>query len=235
MITAVYLIISLTAFAVLIWGVRLFRQSKDVIFLLILAPLMLLWYDSFIIGIGSWIGEGTTLKTLSWPRYIAHGLLLPFWIIAAGAIARRAKFSWAQSKWAMGVFCIIATGGIALGVKELLGLELYPACLQGTLRYVPYIGDGQACRASMAGLGHAPSGPPVIPILSTLIFIGLGAGLWIRRKWAWLFLGSVFMFVMAGMPQSMAGPLLSNLAEPVIAFTVLLTARRFTSGHDVNL
>ena len=230
MISLAFIAISLVAFLCLVWGIRLYLQNRDIVFLLILAPLCLLWYDSLIIGIGHWFGAGDLLKSLSWPRYIAHSLLLPFWIIAAGALARRADFNWAKSKWVMAMFCLFGTAGIGMGVLEIMQLELFPACMHGTVRYVPFVVEAQACRPELAGLGHAPSGPPIVPILSTVLFLILGIVLWAKRKWPWLFLGSLFMFIMAGMPQSIAGPLLSNIAEPVIAAAALLTARRFISA-----
>lgn len=229
MISFLYLAISLVALVCLIWGIKLYLRFRDIVFLLILAPLFLLWYDCFIIGIGHMIGEGEILKTLSWPRYIAHALLLPTWIIAAGALARRADFDWAKSRWVMGLFCLLGTAGMGLGVVGLLQLELFPACQGGTLRFVPHVSDHNTCRAGMAGLGHAPTGPPPIPILSTVLFLIIGLMMWIRRKWPWLFLGSLFMFFMAAMPQSIAGPLLSNIAEPIIAAAALFTARHFLS------
>ena len=229
MISALYLCIGVAALAVLVLGIKLYGKHRDIVFLLILAPLTLLWYDSFIIGIGGWIGEESLLKTLSWPRYIAHELLLPFWIIAAGALARRANFNWTKSKSVMAVFCLVGTAGILFGAKELLTLEIFPACLHGTLRYVPFVSEAQACRPDMVGLGHVPSGPPIIPIFSTLLFLVLGLMLWVQRKWPWLFLGTLIMFMMAGMPQSIAGPLFSNIAEPILAMAALITARRLTT------
>ena len=227
MTTLLYFLISLVAFFVLLYGIKQYRQYKDVVFLLILSTLIFLWYDSFIIAIGSFIGAGPLLEALSWPRFIAHLLLLPIWIIAAGALARRAGFKWAEPKFIMALFCLIGTAGIAMGAMELLKLELFPACMRGTVRYVTFVADAQACSADMAGSGHAPTGPPIAPILATLLFLIVGLMMWVWRSWPWLFLGSLFMFVMAGMPQSIAGPLLSNVAEPVIAFAALLTAKHF--------
>jgi len=232
LINITYLCISIAAFLTFIWGLKQWNSYRDVVFLLILAPVCLLWYDSLIIGIGSWIGEGSTLKTLSWPRYITHEILLPFWIIAAGALARRADFNWAKSKVVMALFCLVGTLGFAMGVMELLKIELFPACLKGTVRYVTYVSEAQACSVDMIGAGHAPSGPPIIPILSTVLFLIIGLIMWAKRRWPWLLLGSILMFVMAGMPQSIAGPLLSNIAEPVIAFAALLTARHFILTKD---
>lgn len=232
MVTIAYFIISAIAFACLVWGFSLYRKHGDLLFLLLITPLSLLWYDSFIIATGRYIGEGDLLLALSWPRFIAHGLLLPAWIAAAGLMARRAGLGWAKPVWVQAIFWLLAAGGVALGAMELMALELFPACMKGTLRYVPYVSDGQACVAGMEGLGHAPSGPPVVPVVSTLFFLVIGVMIWLKHKMAWLFLGSLAMFVMAGMPQSIAGPLLANSAEPLIALAVLWTARRFAGDHQ---
>lgn len=228
MATVLYFIISAIAFMVLIFGIKSYRERKDVVFLLVLAPLLFLWYDSFMIGLGQFIGQGPLLEVLSWPRYIAHELLLPIWIIAAGALARRADFKWAQSKIVMAIFCLVGTFGIGLGVTELLHLELFPACLMDTVRYVPYVREAQACVPEMAGMGHRAGGPPLIPILSTVLFIVIGLMMWIKRGWPWLFLGAALMFVGAGLPQSIAGPLLANMVEPIVSLAAIMTARRFT-------
>ena len=234
MVTGLYLLISLAALACLVWSVRILRAGWDFAVFLIALPLSLLWYDSFLIATGRFIGEGEVLLALSWPRYIAHAVFLPAWIAAAGLIARRADLSWAQPVFVTAIFFLLALGGFGLGVLELLSMELYPVCLNGTLRYVTYVSEGQACEAATAGLGHAPQGPPIVPVVATILFLIIGIMLWISQKWPWLALGSIVMFAMAGMPQSIAGPLLANMAEPLIAAAALLTARRFQLTSDNN-
>lgn len=160
--------------------------------------------------------------------------MLPFWSIAAAVLAQRAGFKWARLKWVMVFFCLTGVVGIALGIKEIASLELYPACLQGTLRYVTFVSETQACRPDMIELGHAPKGPPPVPILSTILFLGIGLAMWISRGWPWLCLGSLIMFVMASMPQSIAGSLSSNMAEPIISAAALLTARHFVDQKSAH-
>lgn len=232
MVSGLYILISLAALACLVWAVRILRRRLDVAVLLIALPLSLLWYDSFLIATGSFLGEGDLLLALSWPRYIAHGLLLPAWIAAAGLLASRGGLGWAQAFAVRAVFFLLALGGVGLGAAELMSMELFPACLNGTLRYVTYVSEAQACEPAMAGLGHAPQGPPIVPVVATILFLIIGIFLWVGQKWPWLALGSIVMFAMAGMPQSIAGPLLANMAEPLIAAAALMTARRFPASPE---
>lgn len=234
MVSLIFMAVSLVAMAVLIWSIRLYRDHRDVGFLLLIAPLSLLWFDSMIMGLGSTIGESQLHEQISHIRYISHLLLLPAWTIAAGVIARRARLRFAQPKWVMALFCIAATALFVSGLLEVLQLKLYPACIQGTLRYVSFVADGQACRAGMEGLGEAPSGPPLVSILPVFLFLGIGLALLVRDRWPWLVVGSVIMIIMAVVPQSIAGPLFSNIAEPIIAAAALLTLRQSLLQHPLE-
>ena len=225
MVSIGYFAVAMVAMVVLIWSIGLYRTHRDAAFLLIMAPLLLLWFDSALIGLGAAIGEGETLRSLSWIRYVAHALLLPFWIIAAGSIARRAGFRWAKNKWVMATFCLAATVIFAEGLIELFAMELYPACVAGSLRYVTYISEGQACRLGMEGLGLKPSGPPWAAIVPTFLFMIIGIAVWMRLRWPWLLAGSVCMLGFAAVPGSLAGPLFSNMGEPIIAAGALITLK----------
>ena len=57
MITISYLIISAAAFACLVWCARAYMEQRSMALLLTLIPLMFLWFDSFAIATGQFIGE----------------------------------------------------------------------------------------------------------------------------------------------------------------------------------
>lgn len=227
MLTIAYTAVALLAFSVLLWSIRLYREHRDVGILMVMAPLLLLWYDSLLIGIGRYLGENELHIGLSWIRYTAHLLLLPAWTIAAGSIARRAELRFSKPKWVMAIFCIGATIFVIEGVLEIITLKLYPACVKDTLRYVSYVSEAQACRPEMAGLGAKPSGPPLVATMPTFLFLILGLILLIKDRWPWLLAGSLVMLAMAFVPQAIAGPLFSNMAEPVIAVGAILTLRHY--------
>ncbi len=209
MLTALYLILSVM-FAFLVWRVSNTRKNNYVWLLwLVFAGL---FYDTLIIGVGKFVGEGNLLKALNAGRFYVHGLLTPTMIIFGYGVLRKAGIQWTQSRTAHIVTCVVATFLIALGAySDILQLDLRTKIVADTLRYV-----------NEGGI----KGPPIPAILTILFLIVAGVSLWRNTGWMWLAIGAILMFVAAGAGM---GDMfyIGNLGEVVLGFANLSTARKF--------
>jgi hypothetical protein len=168
------------------------------------------------------------LRALSWPRFAAHLLLAPLWIIAAGSLARLAGLKWAQSRWTMIAFCGLATALIVVvNIPQLLRLELHPACFAETLRYAETVTANQVCSP---GQPLARGGGPIAAIVAVIVVLIVAALIWRATKWPWMFLGATVLFITAAIPPSVVGPVPSSLGEIVMGAALIATALRF--GRD---
>ena len=104
MITIGYIFIAFLAAACLVYVANAYLKQPNNILLLILCPTSLLWFDSFVIAMGQFVGEGNLLLGATYIRYSAHWLMLPLLFIASGMILRGAGFKFASNKYIMGLF-----------------------------------------------------------------------------------------------------------------------------------
>ena len=211
MLTAVYLILS-ALFVVLVWQVS--KMKRDNYVLLLLLVLAGLFYDTLIIGIGKFIGEGGLLKTLNAGRFYVHALLTPTMMIFGFGILRKARVKWAQSRTTHIVICVFTTLLIALGAySDILRLDLQTKTIADTLRYV-----------NEGGL----KGPPIPAILTIIFLIVAGISLWRNTGWLWLAIGGIVMFIAAGAGM---GDMfyIGNLGEVILGFANVATAKKFLS------
>jgi hypothetical protein len=218
-----YLVIAVVDFAVLVWAARLCLQYRTNGLIFASIPLTLLWYDNFVIGIGSTLGQGDLLVQLNYVRFVAHYVGLPMTFIALGAMAREAGFPWARHRLVMGAFCTLATGFIAHDLWLLSQSTFYPSCFADTLRYTTHIASYTACGAD-ADIGAGRSIAPVPAITLTNMLILFGIYLWIRIGWKWLALGSVGALVFFAVPYAQTGGILGNVGEPIISIVIVATA-----------
>lgn len=239
MISTLYLGYAVTQLGLWLWGWRAWaRLGRPVALTLVLVPATLLWYDNLRIGLGRWLGEGALLHALSVPVFVWHWLLVPVFVIAAGSLARSADLPWARPRWAMGAFCLVATGLIALDLPYALGLLLGPVaglpevelrlgCLRDAIRYTVTLSQTFACGPD-AVIGRTGPGP-LVAIVMNVIVLGVGVALWRARRWPWLALTALAMFVAAaGLPLwGVDGPPVANLGEIVFVAGLLATGVRF--------
>jgi len=223
MITIGYLFIAVLAGACLVFAARAYLNEPNKMLLLILCPTSLLWFDSFAIAVGQYVGEGSLLLGSSYIRYLAHWLMLPLLFIVAGMILRGADFKFASSKYVMGAFCLLAVFFIIEDARHIFIVDFYPACYGETLRYVTKVPIGQACTPELEGVGIRV--PPWAPIVLTMTLLVIGIAIWVKHKWPWLVVGCVIMLV-AAQPTPI-GPILSNAGEPFFTFALTLAAIKF--------
>ena len=209
MLTALYLILS-ALFTYLIWQTSTIKKNNYA--LLLLLVLIGLFYDTFIIGIGRFIGEGDLLKTLNAGRFYVHTLLTPTMIIFGFGVLRKAGVNWAQNKTAHILICVFATLLIALGAySDILQLDLQTKTIADILRYT-----------NEGGI----KGPPIPAILTIIFLIIAGISLWRNTGWKWLAIGAILMFIAAG--AGMGDKFyIGNVGEVILGFTNVYTARKF--------
>jgi len=233
MLSLLFLIYAIVHLTIWIWGWRAWlRNGRPRALFLILFGGTLLFYDNLRIASGRFIGQGELLEALSVPAFIWHWTMLPLLVIAAGIIARTAGLPWAQSKWAMGSFCLVATALIALDVPKVLDFDLYPTCLADTVRYSTNVGPANLCSPGDTVITGGP-GAALVAILTNVVVLAVGIALWIQRGWQWLALGSGAMFIAAGaFAQSRWSLPIANFGEILITLGMISSALRFAPGNN---
>jgi hypothetical protein len=202
-----HLSLALIEWVLIGWAIRLWQQSTS--FAMIVLPIVLLSisYDNLILSIGSLIGAGELLKTLSMLRFLLHYLVVPLFIVIGVELAHRAGAGWANGVMRV-LSAIVALGLAAIDITtHYIGLELVPIEFAGILRY------------HVANL----SGPPIITIVVNIFVLLIGIGIWFRLKWPWLFLGTLLSFFGNALPSDTVGTLAGSASEFVMAIGLLLT------------
>lgn len=231
MLSISYIAVAVLDFAILIWAARVCLRYRTNGLIFTSLPLVLLWYDNFTVGTGSTIGEGELLIAMNNVRFVAHYVSLPMIFIGVGALAREAGFGWAKPKWVMGVFCVVATFFILDDLWLFYQASLYPSCFADTLRYTTSIAEYTACSPD-ADIGAGTRIPPIPAITLTLTLITFGFYLWYKIGWKWLPIGAIVAMVFFAVPYSSTGGIFSNIGEPILAVTVLLTAQHIARRRE---
>lgn len=236
MLSALFLLFALIHISIWIWGWRAWsRAGHPRALFLILFGGTLLFYDNLRIGLGRFIGQGELLEALTRPAFMWHWTMLPLLVIAAGIIARTAGLQWAQSRAAMGSFCVVATALIALDIPKVLDFALYPTCIADTVRYSTNVGPDALCSPGDQVVTGGP-GAALVAILTNVIVVAVGIALWIQRGWKWLALGAGAMFVAAGaFAQSYWSLPIANFGEILITLSLIATALRFAPARKSDI
>jgi hypothetical protein len=228
MLSFVFLAYAVIHIVIWLWGWKLWAETgRPVALLIVLVGGTLLFYDNLRIGIGRFIGEGDLLYALSVPAFAWHWALLPLLVIAAGSIARLAGLPWAQNRFVMGAFCVIAVALSAHDIPKIFAMDLHLACLDDTVRYSTSVKEGQRCSPTDPLF---PSGADAgtVAIITNVFVMGVGIALWIQRRWAWLAVGSGLMFIAAGALGRSAYALpIANFGEICITLGLITTCVHF--------
>lgn len=158
-----------------------YKKTKSTLFLLTGAIVVGLFYDAFILALGSVMQEGALLMGLSRLRYVLHGMLIPL-IFPLCAYALNAKGFWLKAVWAITV--VLMALGIADGCVRTIGVET----VAGVCRYA------------------SVSAPAWAEIVNSLLTFGtviplmiVGIVVWVKQKTPKLFLAGFLMFAFSGL------------------------------------
>ena len=228
MLSFIFLTYAVIHISIWIWGWKLWTETgRPIALLLVLVGGTLLFYDNFRIGIGRFIGQGDLLYNMSVPAFAWHWSMLPLLVIAAGSVARLAGLKWAQHKLVMGAFCLAAVALSAHDIPKIFSMELYPVCLDDTVRYSTTAKASQLCSPTDEVVTRGADAA-IVAIITNVFVLGVGIALWVRRRWPWLAVGSGLMFVAAGaFGGHKYGLPIANLGEIFITLGLIVTCAHF--------
>ncbi|UGY91948.1 hypothetical protein [Streptomyces gobiensis] len=149
-------------------------------------------YDSAVVAVGTVLGHGPPLETLSTGRYLLHAVLTPLVVPCAAMLLGSGR---AVVAGAWGTACVLAVAGTW---ATLPGLDLEPRHWADTVRYA----DAE------------PGGVPLAAVAAMLLLLGAGVVLWRRRRVPWLALGAVALLVASA--AAVAVPPLGNAGEALM-------------------
>lgn len=169
-------------------------------------------YDNVMLVMGASIGEGDLLLALSRPRFVIHALVTPVSIAVVVDQAGRLGVAWARGARARLMTWGLVAAMVALGVADLLGLDL----------------------VAERGLGllHYTSAEPSVPIPAVVSVVAMIVAGWsVRRSTGWsaLFTLGIVAFVGSAVPPIDGMLLLGNLVEVAFVAALLLAEQRATA------
>jgi len=148
-------------------------------------------------------------------RYGAHALFLPLLVLAGVAIAARAGCNWAKRPQAWAIALLLALTGVVYGlVTEVAGIEFIAVEFAGHERLV-----------------SADHSAPFATIVSNFLLLVIGATIWQRADWPWLFVATLVVFLINGVTAGKPwGIVAGNSAEIIFVLGWLVTLRRFPAA-----
>ena len=159
-----------------------FRQGRKPLPLLMALVAFGLFYDAFIVALGTVMGPGDALKGLSQLRYVLHCTLIPFTLPICGLALRLKKLPM-EIIWAVTAALVVA--GCAAGFS----VVTESAAVGAVTRYA----SADATPAWADGVQNGLSFGPVFLIMAA------GIALWVREKNPHLFLSGFLMFLFAAL------------------------------------
>lgn len=213
-----YILYTLAHIALLIWGIRLWQNSRKLYLFLILLPIMGLVYDNAIIAVGRFIGEGALLQSLNQGRFLLHVIITPILIAASVALAGQAGVGWAKKRVAHVLFGLLTLALILFGLSSYVQFRYESEWFGNTLRYVD----------------TAVAGPPIPSIITIIVIMIIGLFIWRAMRWPWLFVGGLIMFIGSAIPPSIVGPIVGSGAEVILLASLLATEWRIQQSQPAR-
>jgi len=196
--------------------------------MLIALAAAMLAYESAVIGVGHLIGQGHTLETLNLFRYGIFLTTGPLTALAALRISIAAdirSISTGPGRLiCRAIITLLLAYGLYVGIG---GFALEPACLDGTLRYAARVPETQFCSADQVVSNSTTV--PISLIVSDILVAIIGAAVWGKRKWPWLFVASIGVFAAARFPYDQFGQSISNASALLWMLAFAITSARFAS------
>ena len=198
--------------ALFVWAVRLWRETGAKALAVILIPQFALIWDNLRVASGIVIGFGEPLYWLSWPAFWAHWLTGCWLIIASGSILRLAGLEFAQTRAAMGAFCVVTAALMLHDLPLFWTKEIYPVCEYDLIRYSGSVTEANRCSPDQA---LVKGDIPIAPVVTCFVVIGTGIALWVRKGFPWMAIGGIVMLLTAAVP-ALNRHRLDNLGEVFI-------------------
>ncbi|MFD2383639.1 hypothetical protein ACFSWD_21450 [Paenibacillus xanthanilyticus] len=210
------------AYAVLLFvGLSVMRrrgtvEQRDLVLLVLFG----LFYDNAVIAVGSAIGEGDTLRVLSYPRFWLHALFTPLLVVVAVDIARSARIrGWFNRSLPIVLAWVVTLGlivyqSLAVTSREVANLKLEDE--YGALRY------GTSAEASY----------PIMVLAAAAAVLLVGAILTFRRRWPWMLVGVGVLVLGRAIPIDIDSSALTNIFELLLLVSILFTIRHFDRNRD---
>lgn len=220
MLTAAYLLYAVAQTALAVWAFRIYRKDPSAGTLTLMLPIAAVVYDNVAVAVGSFVGAGPLLEALSFPRFLGHALLTPVWIVTAVAFAiRSGAFAGRERVMSIGSWVLYAAM-VLIGLVNSVVLLSFELVRLGDLVYYTN--------------GGGIPGPPAPSIVMTLVVIVCGAIVLKRMRWPWMLAGALFMFVAAAIPRAIAGFVVSNSGEVIMAASLVATAAFLASASGAS-
>ena len=212
MYSLMFLAFAVAQTALVVWLLRIYRQTGAKAAAVLLLPQIALVWDNLRVALGIVLGFGDLLYALTWPAFWAHWLSGCWLIIASGSILRLAGFEFARSRWAMGTFCVVTTALVVHDLPFFWTKNLYPVCEFDLIRYSASVTEANRCSPDQALVAGEF---PLAPVVTCFVVIGTGIALWIRKGFPWMAVGGTVMLLTAAVP-ALNRHRLDNLGEVFI-------------------
>ncbi|WP_129633694.1 hypothetical protein [Candidatus Oscillochloris fontis] len=208
--STIYFACASIQFNLLAAATRLFIRNPHWVLIPFLTTVTALVYDNLVIGLGHMIGPGRTLMLLNYPRYITHATASSFFGLVGLYLAQQAGVTWAKQRTMIVTFWGVTLLALGRGIYvDMIKLDMVPNFDMGTLRY---------SNAATRGLP--------LPEMATILMVMVsGLGIAIHNRWPWLFVGSLTMFVMAGLARKIG--IMANIGEMALVAGIVVTGYHF--------
>jgi len=205
--------------ALFVWLLQLTRTHRLAAGYVLLVPQFFLIWDNARVALGALIGFGEFLYAITWPAFWAHWLTGCWLIIASGSILRLAGVSWAEHRWVMRGFCLLATALIAHDLPLFWTKEIYPVCEYDLIRYAGAVSESTRCTPDQALVSNTF---PIAPVVTCFVVIFAGLMMWHKQGMPWMTIGGVVMLLTAAVP-ALNRHRLDNLGEVFIQGGAIVT------------
>lgn len=210
-----YSIIVISYIGLLIWGVFLFRQENKFKkgnrydeTVLLLVVIFGLFYDNLIILLGSKIGEGNILESLSFMRYMLHALITPTLILFIWKVCNLLHIQVATKYWSKVLAYVITIGLILYEFfNSVIPLQLETTYKYSLLQYEP-----------------VTSQRPLMVVVIIIVFAIVGIALIVKFRFYSLLVGTL-LISFGSMVSIWFSDMVMNIFELTFIFTLLLTKR----------
>jgi len=194
-----------------LWKLRKSSEKRLVGVLILQVVIFSLIYNNLVISVGSLLGEGNLLQSLSLVRFLLHATFTPLLMVTAMEFAVRVEVRWVQSRLSRIVIWLAAVSlmGFGVVVEWLLTGDLGLEAFLGTLRYE-----------------HLHGFPPFPAFLTILVVTILGVLIWRTLKWPWVLIGGIVMFVGSVIPSDLVGPVVEAGVEVLWIGSLVATEQR---------